>query len=103
MIKYLLKDVVNLKKGSIFAKVLILIAISVICVTVTVGIAIFAGSCNTAVFDFKNLNFENMIPVLVIGGFISCVIVGVSVLFVTRSVFLRVKDYLLDERGGDKK
>ncbi|MBR0278148.1 MAG: hypothetical protein IJQ50_06800 [Clostridia bacterium] len=82
---------------------MLLIVLSVICVITTVCIAFFAGSYNTVLFNFEQINFNNMIPVLIIGGFISCVIVGITVLFVTRSVFLKVKDYLYDENGGDKK
>ena len=80
-----------------------LIILSVICVILTVGIALFVGSFNTILFDFKNLNFANMIPVLILGGFISCVVVGITVLFVARSIFLKVKDYLSDNNGGDIK
>lgn len=82
---------------------MLLIILSVICVILTVGIALFVGSYNTTLFDFANLNFANMIPVLILGGFISCVVVGITVLFVARSVFLKVKDYLSDNNGGDKK
>lgn len=92
-----------MKNKSLFSQIMLLIIMSVICVVLTVGIALFVGSCNTTLFDFKNLNFANMIPVLILGGFISCVIVGITVLFVARSVFLKVKDYLSDNDGGDKK
>ena len=44
-----------------------------------------------------------MIPVFIIGGFISCVVIGISVLFVSRSIFFKVKDYLTktDEKGEE--
>ena len=82
---------------------MLLVILSVICIVLTVGVALFVGSYNTTLFDFENLNFTNMIPVLIFGGFISCVVVGITVLFVARSVFLKVKDYLSDNDGGDKK
>ena len=85
---------------------MLLIILSLVCVILTVGIALFVGSCNTTLFDFQNLNFANMIPVLILGGFISCVIVGITVLFVARSVFLKVKDYFSEtneNNGGNKK
>ena len=82
---------------------MLLVILSLVCVILTVGIALFVGSCNTTLFDFQNLNFANMIPVLILGGFISCVVVGITVLFVARSVFLKVKDYFFDNNGGDKK
>ncbi len=91
-----------MKNKSFFSQIMLLVILSVICVVLTVGIALLVGSSNTTLFDFKNLNFSNMIPTLIIGGFVSCVVVGITVLFVARSVFLKVKDYLSDN-GGDKK
>lgn len=85
---------------------MLLVILSLVCVILTVGIALFVGSCNTTLFDFQNLNFANMIPVLILGGFISCVVVGITVLFVARSVFLKVKDYFSEtneNNGGNKK
>lgn len=81
---------------------MMLIILSVICVVLTIGIALFAGSYNTTLFNFENLNFSNMLPILILGGFISCVVVGITVLFVARSIFIRIKDYL-SENGGEKK
>ena len=84
---------------------MLLVILSVICIVLTVGIALLVGSSNMTLFDFKNLNFSNMIPVLILGGFISCVVVGITVLFVVRSIFYKVKNFLLedDKNGGDKK
>ena len=92
-----------MKNRSFFSQIMLLIILSVVCVIVTVGVALFVGSYNTTLFDFENLNFANMIPVLIFGGFISCVVVGITVLFVARAVFLKIKDYLSDNNGGDKK
>ena len=64
------------------------------------------GSLDKDIFDFKNLNFSNMIPILIIGGFISCVFVGICFLFVARTAFFKVKDYLEEnekEKGETKK
>lgn len=69
-----------------------LIVLSLICIFLTLGAALLLGSVDTAIFDFKNLNLANMIPALIIGGFISCVIVGITLLFVSRSVFFKVKE-----------
>ncbi|MBR7131916.1 MAG: hypothetical protein IKD04_00125 [Clostridia bacterium] len=90
-------------KNRSFSQIILLVILSVICVILTVGLALFAGSYNANLFDFENLNFANMIPVLIFGGFISCVVVGITVLFVSRSIFLKVKNYLSDDNGGDKK
>ena len=95
-----------MKNKSFFSQIMLLIILSLVCVILTVGIALFVGSCNTTLFDFQNLNFANMIPVLILGGFISCVVVGITVLFVARSVFLKVKDYFSEtneNNGGNKK
>lgn len=82
---------------------MLLIILLVISVILTVSIALFAGSYNAALFDFENFNFANMIPILIIGGFISCVVVGITALFVARSVFLKIKDYMSENYKGDKK
>ena len=95
-----------LKNKSFFSQIMLLVILSLVCVILTVGIALFVGSCNTTLFDFQNLNLANMIPVLILGGFISCVVVGITVLFVARSVFLKVKDYFIEtneNNGGNKK
>ena len=92
-----------MKNKSFFSQIMLLIILSAICVVLTVGIAIFAGFSGTVLFDFENLNFANMIPVLIFGGFISCIVVGITALFAARSVFLKVKKYLSDDNGGDKK
>ncbi len=92
-----------MKNKSFFSQIMLLVILSLICVILTVGIALLVGSYNSTIFDFSNLNFSNMIPVLIFGGFVSCVVVGITVLFVARSVFLKVKDYLTDNNGGDKK
>lgn len=92
-----------MKNKSFFSQIILLIILSLICIMLTFGIALFAGSCNTTLFDFSNLNFSNMIPVLILGGFISCIVVGICVLFTARSIFYKLKDYFFDNNGGDKK
>ena len=94
-----------MKNRSFFSQIMLLVILSVICIVLTVGIALLVGSSNTTLFDFENLNFSNMLPVLILGGFISCVIVGITVLFVARSIFYKVKNYLLEEskNGGEQK
>ena len=87
------EEAVDLKSKSVFSQIMLLVILSVVCVILTVGIALFAGSYNATLFNFENFNFANMIPILILGGFISCVVVGITVLFVARSVFLNVKDY----------
>lgn len=91
-----------MKNKSFFSQIIFLVILSIICLLVTVGLAFIFGASNTTFFDFKNMNFSNMIPILIIGGFISCVIVGITVLFVARSVFLKIKENInkTNENGG---
>lgn len=94
-----------MKNKSTFSQVLLIVIIAVLCVVATVTLALVAGSVGDTLFDFRNLNIVNMLPVLLIGGFITCVVVGISVLIVSRSVFFKVKDYLkeLNDNGGNEK
>ncbi len=90
-----------MKNKSFFSQIILLIILSLVCIVLTVGIALFVGSSDTTFFDWRNLNFSNMIPVLIFGGFISCVVVGITVLFVARSIFLKVKDYFIETSKND--
>ena len=97
-----------MKNKSLFFQIVSLIIIAVICLLLTVVIAFLAGSLNAELFDFKNLNFSNMIPVLIIGGFISCFIIGICFLFIARTAFSKAKDYIKEnlknnEKGETKK
>lgn len=96
-----------MNKKSIFTQTVMVILLVLVCVFLTVMTAFLFGSVGTDIFDFKNLNYSNFIPVLIIGGIISCFVVGIAVLFVARSAFFKVKDYLNekenDNDGGNKK
>lgn len=94
-----------MKGKTIFSQIIFLIILAMVCVTLTVGIAILVGTAETTFFDFSNLNFGNMLPVLLIGGFISCVVIGIMVLFISRSVFYKVKEHLIEtkDNGGKEK
>ena len=95
-----------MKNKSLFVQVIFLIILAIVCILLTVGVAVLVGSINAELFDFSNLNFSNMIPVLIIGIFISCVIVGICVLFVMRTAFFKVRDFLEEENknnGGTSK
>ena len=94
-----------MKKRSVFSQIILLLIAALICVVLTVTIAWLVGSVDTTIFDFRDLNISNMIPVIVIGGFISCAVVGVLVLVVAKNVFLKLKDYFSDTNhdGGNSK
>ena len=86
-----------MNKKSSFSQIILLIILSAVCILLTVGIAFLAGFSNATMFDFKNLNLANMIPVFLIGGFISCVIIGIAVLFVSKSIFSKMKEYITEK------
>lgn len=94
-----------MKKKSLFSQIILLIILALICIVLTIGIALFVGSIDVTLLDFKNLNLANVIPVLLIGGFISCVIIGIVVLFIARSIFLKIRDYFAEtnDDGGNEK
>ena len=91
-----------MKNKSLFIQVISIIILAVVCLLLTVGIALLAGSLNAELFDFDDLNFSNMIPVLLAGIFISCVIVGICVLFVARTAFIKAKDYFKETNKEEK-
>ena len=82
-----------MKDKSLFVQIVFLITLSVICIFLTVVIAFWAGTLSVDLFDFKNLNFSNMILVFMLGGFVSCILVGIGILFVVRTAFLKAKKY----------
>ncbi len=94
-----------MKNKSLFFQVMTLIIVAVVCLILTVSVAVLAGSLNAELFSFENFNFSNMIPVLIIGVFVTCVIVGICVLFVARTAFVKAKDYIKENNkidGGNK-
>lgn len=95
-----------MQNKSLFKQTILVIILAVFCFLLTIGLALLAGSLNAELFDFENLNFSNMIPVLLIGGFLSCVVIGICVLFVGRTAFIKVNDFFKEnnkENGGTKK
>ena len=95
-----------MKNKSLFSQIIFVIIVAVICLLVTIGVSLLVGSLNVDLFSFRNLNLSNMIPTLLICGFISCIIVGICILFVIRSVWVKTKDYFNEnnkEKGENKK
>ena len=94
-----------MNKKSLFTKAVLLILLALFCIIMTVVFAWIFGSVDTVIFDFRSLNFANVIPVLIIGAFFTCVIVGLAVLLFSRSAFLKVKDLLKENNddGGNEK
>ena len=92
-----------MKNKSLFFQIILLVVITFLCITLTVTLALLAGSIDTSIFDFKNLNFGNMIPVFIIGGLVTCFTVMITVLFASRTLFHKIKDFFEnDNKGKDK-
>ena len=85
-----------MKKKSIFTKAIIVICAAMICLIITLSIAFLFGSVNADLFDFSNLNISNMLPIILIGGFISCFIVGILIILLAKDVFMKAKNYLFE-------
>lgn len=92
-----------MKNKSLFSQIILLVVIAFLCITLTVTIALLVGSIETPIFDFNNLNFANMIPVFIIGGFVSCFAVMLTVLFASKTLFYKIKDFFEnDSKEKDK-
>ncbi len=92
-----------MKKKSVFNRILLLILIVLICLVTTIAVSLLAGAVKVDLFDFRNLNFSNMIPVLIVGGILSCFVIGISLLFLGRTIFFKVKDYFFDTNNDDRR
>ena len=87
-----------LSNKPIFPKILLIIILALICVVLTAVLTLFAGSFSTNVFDFSNLNLTNAIPVLVICVFVSCAIVGIAVLCLSKDILIKLKEYFSNNK-----
>ncbi len=92
-----------MKDKSLFSQVILLAIVIVLCILTTVLLALLAGSVQATIFDFRNLNFGNMLPVLLIGGFLSIVVIGITILFISRNAFLKVNDYLKSNKEDNRR
>ena len=95
-----------MKNKSLFFQIITIIIVAVVCLLLTLVVSLLAGSLNVELFDFENLKLSNMLPILLVGGFISCVIVGICVLFVMRTAFFKAKDFFKNtnkEKGEQEK
>ena len=72
---------------------MLLVIVVFVCIVLTISIALFVGSSDMILFDFRDFNFANALPIFIIGGFISCTIVVITLLFLLWAIYLKVKDY----------
>ena len=70
-----------------------------ICITLTVSVALHAGSIETSIFDFRNLNIANMIPVFIFGGLITLFTAVVVLLFTSRTLFYKIKNFFEEDNN----
>ena len=94
-----------MKGKSTFAQLLTIIIVALIGIILTLIIAFWVGSSDAQIFDLRNLNWANVVPVILIGGFITCVTVGIVVMIVSKNVFMKIRDYFLEDKtdGGKNK
>ena len=91
-------------KNPIFSKLLIAIVVALICIALTVSIALMVGNTSTDLIDFSELNWSNVIPIIILGMFITGGIVGVILLIAVKDVFVKAKEYIdQSNKDGGKK
>ena len=90
-----------MKKRSTFSMILTVVIVALVGIVLTILVAFMAGSMDAQLFDFKNLNLANVIPVIIIGGFLTAITVGFVILFAAKSIFMKIRDYFLkDKKNG---
>ena len=88
-----------MKNTSLFMQLLLLITLMFICITLTVSVALLAGSIETSIFDFRNFNIANMIPVFIFGGLITLFTAVVVLLFTSRTLFYKIKNFFEEDNN----
>ncbi len=93
-----------MKKENLWTKMIVLVLVIFFCLFMTLALAFLAGSVEEPLFDFGNLNFSNMIPVLIIGGLMSCMILSVCFLLFSKSFSGKIREFLAkDSDNKDNK
>ncbi len=93
-----------MKNKSAFLQVILLIALVFVCIATILIVALVAGSIEKPLLDFENLNFANMIPVFIFGGLFTGFAVTIALLFTSRTLFHKVKEYIeADNNDNNKK
>ncbi len=92
-----------MKKDAFFTKIIILAVVVIVCIALTLTATFVIGSLDKNIFDLSNLNLYNAVPVLIVGGIISCFVIGIGVLILSRNVFIKLKKYFFEDDGGDTK
>ena len=86
-----------MKNKSLLLQIVLLISLAFLGIVLTMSLALFAGSMDNSIWDFENLNIANMIPVFFFGGLITCFGVAIMLLFTSRAIFYKLKDFFENE------
>lgn len=92
-----------MKNNSLFLQIILLVVLVFICIMTTFTVALLAGSIETSILDFNNLNFLNMIPVFIFGGIITIFVVAITLLFTSRTLFYKLKDFFEENNKENNK
>lgn len=93
-----------MKNKSPFLQVILLIALIFVCIATILIVALLAGLIEKPLLDFENLNFANMIPIFIFGGLFTGFAVTIALLFTSRTLFYKVKEYIeADNNDNNKK
>lgn len=92
-----------MKNNSLFLQIILLVVLVFICIMTTFTVALLAGSIETSIFDLNNLNLLNMIPVFIFGGIITFFIIVITLLFTSRTLFYKVKDFFEENNKENNK
>lgn len=92
-----------MKNSSTFALILTVAIVALVGIVLTILVAFLAGNMDVQLFDFENLNLANFVPVIIIGGFLTAITVGFVILFASKSIFMKIRDYFLEDKknGGN--
>ena len=91
-----------MKNNSLFLQIILLVVLTFVCITTTFTVALLAGSVETSIFDFKSLNISNMIPVFIFGGLITVFTILITLLFTSRTLFYKIRDFIESNNKDDK-
>ena len=91
-----------MKNKSPFAQTIILVVIIFSGAILTLFGALLFGSIQEPLFDFRNLNFSNMIPVFVFGSLLTGFATAISLVFTSRTLLSKLKEFLDNNDKSNK-
>lgn len=91
-----------MKKKSPFTQAVIFVSLIFVGAILTLFVALLAGSIQEPLFDFKNLNLANMIPVFIFGGLFSGFAAVIALLFTSRTLWYKLKEFFNENEKNNK-